>query len=110
MTVIETEPIQGGTVIQRPPYNPNQPSLRTRIVQRRAERSRGTTLVNPPAPVSEPLPEPPKEGVQECQETLLVDNDETLSDLLLDDEFLTPMMSSVFDLSGVDEQTMLPSD
>ena len=37
-------------------------------------------------------------------------NDETLADILLGDGFLTPVMNSVFDSSGIDDQTLLPPE
>ena len=37
-------------------------------------------------------------------------DDEMLADVLLGDEFLVPVMNSVFDSSGVDDQVPLPPE
>ena len=66
------------------------------------------TEVNPPTQTPEPLPEPAMEDVKENQEAPPAVDDETLSDALLDDELHLPMMNSMFDLFGVDEQATLP--
>ena len=36
-----------------------------------------------------------------------MDNDETFAGILLDDDFLTPVMNSVFDSSEIDDQALL---
>ena len=97
-------------MIQRSSRDPDRPCLRTALVRRRAERNRGTRQESSSAPIPEPFPGLQASNVQEQQEVIQINDDETLADVLLGDGFLTPVMNSVFDSSGIDDQTPLPPE
>ena len=86
-------------MIQRSSRDPDRPCLRTTLDRRRTERSRGTNQESSSAPIPQPFPGLQIDNVQEQQETTQMDNDETFAFILLDDDFLTPVMNSVFDSS-----------
>ena len=61
------------------------------------------------------MPEPQAEtsmgeDTQGCEGVLLIADDTTQLDVIINDEQLPPMLSSVLDMSGVVEQLTLPYD
>ena len=74
-----------------------RPCLKTFIARRRLRRNQGTSQEGSSTPMAEPFPGLQASNVQEEQEVIQVSDDEILADVLLGDEFLVPVMNSVFD-------------
>ena len=90
-------------MIERSSRDSGRPCLKSVIAQRRLRRNQGTSQESFSTPIPEPFPGLQASEVQEQQEVIQVSDDEMLADVLLGDEFLVPVMNSVFDLSGVDD-------
>ena len=91
-----------GVVVERSSHDSDRPRLRSVIVQRRLQRNPGTS--------QESFPGPQASEVQEPREVIQVSDDEMLTDVLIGDEFLLPVVNSVLDMLGVDDQILPPPE